>query len=179
MIANNITDLIQSARDGEIGVIDQILIGDLLVSALSGLDAPETLSLTNRRIQDGSEMATMATDERQTVSMDICLANPELSIEGAITAAVTGNIGVLSDTWRDKRDYLRKLKTDREVVDIQTQDEIYPSFLIVGIYPRFDSDENWDAFICTVVLEKVRLWGQTDDDSENKYTTAKKTVSGL
>jgi hypothetical protein len=178
MISNNITDLIQSARDGELGVIDQILIGDLVVSALFGLDAPDTLSLTNRRIQSGADMATMAVEDRRTVSMDICLANPEISIDGALTTVATGDIGVLSETWRDKRDELRKMKNNREVVDIQTHDDLFESFVITGLYPIFDVDENWDAFIVSVIMEKVRLYGQNDEDS-SIISQANQAVSGL
>lgn len=166
MIPNNATDLIQSIRDGEIGVIDQILIGDLVVSALFGLDAPETLTLTNRKIQDGADMATMAINDRTVITMDICLANPEISIDGALTAAITGDIGTLTETWRDKRDELRQMRDERQVIDVQTQDDLYESFLITGLYPIFDSDENWDAFICSVVLEKVRVYGQEGTQSD-------------
>lgn len=177
-IPNNAVDLVQSVRDGEVGVIDQVLIGDLIVSALFGLDAPETLTLTRRKIQDGSDIATMAIDDIQTVSMDICLANPEISIDGAVTAFATGDASGLTDTWRDKRDELRKLRDNREVVDIQTHDDLFESFLITGIYPIFNVDENWDAFICSVMLEKVRLY-DTASDENNPLTAALETVSGL
>lgn len=178
MTPNNATDLIQSIRDGEVGVIDQILIGDMVVSAMFGLDAPETLSLTNRKIQSGADIATMAIDDRTVITMDICLANPEISLDAAITAAATGDIGVMSETWRDKRDELRQMKTERQVIDVQTHDNLYPSFLITGIYPIFDSEENWDAFICSVVLEKVRIYG--DEETETgTIAMSKEVVSGL
>lgn len=178
MIPNNVTDLVQSIRDGEIGVIDQILIGDLVVSALYGLDAPETLTLTRRKIQSGADMATMAVEDIQTVMMDICLANPEISIDGAVTAIATGDIGIITETWRDKRDELRKIKENREIISITTQDDQFDSFIITGIYPVFDSDENWDAFFCSVMLEKVNIYG-SDTTDDSLLAQAKEVVSGL
>lgn len=178
MIPNNAMDLIQSVRDGELGVFDQILIGDLVVSALFGLDAPETLSLTNRKIQSGADLATMAVQDRAVITMDICLANPEISLDGALTAAVTGNIGLLTETWRDKRDELRQIMSERQVVSVQTHDDLYESFLITGLYPIFDVEENWDAFIVSVVLEKVRIWGD-EDTHGSTIEQAKQIVSGL
>lgn len=178
MISNNVTDLVQSIRDGDVGVIDQVLIGDLVVSALFGLDAPETLSLTRRRIQSGADMATMAVDDIQPITMDVCFANPEISIDGALTAAITGDAGTLTETWREKRDELRKLKENREVLTITTHDDQYDSFIITGIYPIFDSDENWDAFICSVVLEKANIYG-ADTSEESLLSGAKEVVSGL
>jgi len=178
MIPNNATDLIQSIKDGEVGIINTIMIGDLLVSALFGLDAAQSLTLTNRKIQFGSDMATMAIDDRNPISMDICLSNPEISLDSALQSAISGSAEIFTETWRDKKDQLNKLMSNREVVDVQTHDDIYYSYLITAIYPIFNVEENWDAFICSVTLEKVTLYGQ-ETENNSILTTSKQIVSGL
>jgi hypothetical protein len=178
MIANNVADLVQSVRDGEIGIIDQVLIGDLIVSALYGLDTPKTISLTRRRIQSGADMSTMAVDSDDSISMDCCFANPELSLDGALTAALTGNASVLTQTWRDKRDNLYQKMNDRELLEITTQDDVFQSMMITGIYPIFDSDENWDAFVCTVILERANVYGD-EENSDSAFHAKMQNVSGL
>ena len=179
MISNNINDLIQAARDGEVGVIDQIKIGDLIVSALFGLDAPETLRTTSRKIQNGMDLTTAAVEEDRVISMDICLANPDLSVDAVLTAALTGTMEQATDTWRDKVKQLRKIKDDREIVTVQTHDEIITSCIVTGIYPVYDVDNNWDAFISTVTLEKKSFYGYEDPEESNALIAELENVGAL
>lgn len=178
MIPGNVNDLIQAARDGELGLVDQVKIGDLVVSALIGLDDPTSSQIAQHKVQTGSVLAYSVTDERDTISLSIMLANPDYSVDGALTAAATGSAASFTDTWRDKKKQLYEIKSTRTVVDVQTHEELYSNCLVQAIYPEYDVDENWDCFFATVVVERIDFWGATQN-TDSLLASGLEVVSGL
>jgi len=155
MIPNNIADAVASIRDGEFGLIEQIYIGDLLVSALTGLSGSDEMIVTEKPIEEGYAATDAAVRLPTVRSLDICLANPDYSIETGVTAALTGDVSSLTDTWRDKRDTLWQMFEDKEIIEVQTHEDNYPSMIIQSITPWYDADENWDAYFATVVVREL------------------------
>lgn len=178
MITGNINDLIQAARDGELGLVNHVKIGDLVVSSLHGLDDPISLQIAQHKVQTGSTIAYSAVDQRNSISMDIMLANPDYTVDGALAATATGNVSTLTDTWRDKKKQLYEIMDTRTIVDVQTHEELYSNCLVQAIYPSYDVDENWDCFFATVVLERIDFWGATQN-TDSLLAAGLEIVSGL
>ena len=156
---NNIADAASAIQDGSFGFLDTIEIGDLLVSVLTGLNAPKEYTITRKPIEDGYSITDAAVEEPTELVMTICLTNPEYSIEAGLSAALTGNAGSLLETWRDKRDKLYEIQSNRELVTVQTHDNTYDNMLIRLIDPIYDVDENSEAFFATVYLSEIRKVG--------------------
>ncbi len=175
-IPNNIADAASAIKDGTFGLIDVVKIGDLIVSSLSGLAAPREIIPTRKAIEDGYEITDAAVTVPRELIMNVVLANPEFSVEAGLTAAMSGGISGFLDTWRDKKDYLEKLQDDRELVEVQTHEGVYPSMLVRTIDPIYDIDFNADAFIATVYMDEIRV---ISTGVGGLIDSAKQTVSGL
>jgi hypothetical protein len=174
----NLNDAIQAARDGELGLIEKVKIGDIIVDALVGLDDTEILRVTRKPIQDGTVMTDAAIEDVQPLVMDIVLANPQYSIEQLATAALTGDTSGLTQTWRDDKRQLYQYKRDRELLLVQGHEDLYPNCLISSISPRYDTEENLDCFWATVVFERMPIFGQ-GEHQDNKLASAKQNVGSL
>lgn len=177
-IPNNLVDAFNAKKDGELGEIEDCKIGDLLVSGCLSLDTPESLIITRKPIQAGFEMTDAAIDDVQVISMDIILTNPVYSAKDLVAASLEKDYSRFNETWRDKKKQLYQMKRDREVVDTQTHDELYPNTVIQSIIPIYNAEENHDAFLCTVVLERIKLYGATDD-ATNKVSSPLQSVGGM
>lgn len=175
-IPNNISDAASAIRDGKFGLIEVIKIGDLVVSALMGLSAPRELIPTRKAIEDGYEITDAAVKVPDELIMGICLANPEFSLEAGLTAAMTGGVDSFLDTWRDKKAYLEQLQDDRELVEVQTHEGVYPSMLVRTIDPIYDVDFNADAFIATVYMDEIKVIAT---GAGGLIDSAKQAVGGL
>jgi len=178
MSFGNVVDAASSIKDGEFGLVEEVLIGDLVVSALTGLDAPEILIITSKPVDAGITFTDAAVEGEFFITMDIVLANPDFSVESGVTAALTGNVSAMTETWRDKRDKLKKYKTDREIIEVVTQDEKYDSILVQSISPRYDVENNLDCWRGTVVLKKI-IQRNAELSSGGIFDAAMSAVSGL
>ena len=177
-LPNNLNDAIQAGRDGELGLIDQIKIGDILVDALVGLDDTEILNITRKPIQNGTVMSDAAIEDIQPLVMDIVLANPQYGLTQLAAAAISGDTSGLSQTWRDDKRQLYKYKKDLELLEVQDHQAIHSNCLIQSISPRYDTDENLDCFWATVVFERIQIFGQSEQ-SDNKLASVKQNVGSL
>ena len=101
-IPTNVADAAQAINDGTLGVIEDIMIGDLLISALMGLQTPLETVITRKPIQEGFSITDAAVHQPQGIQMMICLANPDFSIDAGIDAALSGSFAGFTDSWRDK-----------------------------------------------------------------------------
>ncbi len=155
MIPNNVADAAAAVKDGELGLIEQVYIGDLLVSALTGLSGGDEMIVTRKPIEEGFAASDAAVRLPTVRSLDICLANPDYSIEAGATAAMTGDVSSLTDTWRDKKDKLFQMFESKEIVEVTTHENSYPSMIIESITPWYDVEENWDAYFATVVVSEI------------------------
>ena len=177
-IPTNVTDLIAAAKDGELGNFENIKIGDIVVGALTGLDTTESLRITRKPIQSGSVMTDAAVEDFQTLVWDVVFVNPQYSADDLATAAITGDLSALNSTWRDNRDQLYQYKNDREVLTVQDHDRVYSNCLISSITPAYDAENNLDAFVATITMERLSFYGDVDDN-DNKISAALKNVGSL
>ena len=176
-IPNNLVDAAAAVKDGKLGIVETIKIGDLVVSALTGLDSPTSLTVTRKPMQSGYTITDAAVDNNDDLTLDILLANPDFSAEAGITAAITGDVSAFTETWRDKRDELYDYFNERTLVEVQTHDNNYPNMLIQSISPLYDVDSNFDAWVGSVVFVPLVLI--EDDSKGGKKTQALKNVGGV
>jgi hypothetical protein len=174
-IPNSIADVVQSIRDGEVGLIDVIKIGDLTVSQLTGLSVPKSLTPTRKPVQAGFAMTDAAVFDPRELNMQILLANPDFSIEAGTTAVLSGNIDSLTKTWRDDKRDLEKKMDELEILTIQTHEGVYESMLITLIDPLYDVDDNSNAFIATVNAIQIT---QVQDESTGGLIDSVEEVYG-
>ncbi len=160
----NATEIAAAIQDGTLGVIEDVMIGDLLVSALTALDTPETLTVTRKPVQQGFTVTDAAVDNNDDIILTIVLANPQFSVEAGISAAISGSVSSFTETWTDKRNKLYQMMRDREIIAVQTHDAVYSSMLISGIIPLYDVSANFEAWLGTVTC--------------TPYTTKATTYSG-
>ena len=152
-----LSDAIQQFRDGQLGKIETIKIGDLVVDALTDMSAPSVLTVTRKPIEKGYNITDAAIREPLIIDITIALTNPDYSASAAITAAVTGNLESLNQTWRDKHNDLYQIHWDREIVKYQSHEGVYSSMIISVIDPIWNVDENYDAFFAHVTLEQITI----------------------
>ena len=177
MIPTNMLDAINAFRDGELGFNDEVKIGDLIVDALTSLSVPEGIEITTRPFQDGSRKTDVAITGNLPMSMDIVLTNPVYSAEELALAAINGTLEQFNKTWREKKKELYQLKDDREVIEVQTHDELYKDVMIKSIEPLYNAESNFDAFICSIEFERVRIFG-AETKSFSKFASPLQSVSG-
>jgi hypothetical protein len=175
-IPNNMVDAISAVRDGEIGIVTTVMIGDVLVSALRSLYAPTRLRVTKKAIEDGYDINDAAIKEPTDLFLDICLANPDLSIEAGLNAALTGNPGSLTSTWREKRDQLLAYLDEKELITVQTHEGTYENMLVAEIDPYWDVSQNWNAFFANVRIVNIVKVGT---DVGGLFDAAEQAVGGL
>ncbi len=150
-IAGNIA----SAAASLLGGMEDAKIGDLTLSALMGLEGSDPLDVTRKPVDQGFVMTDAAVALPIDRTLEICLADPDLSPEALVSAALSGDAASLTQTWREKKDLLYKMKDDRELVTVQTHEEVLESMLIQDIIPHYDINDNWDGFFATVFVMKI------------------------
>jgi hypothetical protein len=175
-IPNNMVDAISAIKDGEIGLVTTVMIGDVLVSSLRGLYAPTRLSVTKKPIEDGYDITDAAIKEPTDLYLDICLTNPDLSIEAGLQAALTGNPGSLTSTWREKKETLYSYLNEKELITVQTHEGVYESMLVAEIDPYWDVSRNWNAFFANVRIVNIVKVGT---DVGGLFDAAEQAVGGL
>ena len=180
MIPTNLADAIAAAQNGS-DAITQILIGDILVTELTGLRVTRRKEVNRRPVQSGFSVDIGVLDTPTEIEMDILLANPRYSAEDMITAALTGNFSGITETSDELRDALYAMMEAKEIVDIQTHDALYSSFVISQIDPYYDADENWNGFLAHVTFQSFGSQGDSSSavDLANAKTSASKYVGGL
>ena len=179
-IPTNIADAAAAIRDGSI-VPQDVKIGEIVVSALTGLQTPKRKEVTRRPVQAGYSVSMGVIDVPDEIEMDIVLANPDYSPEGLVTAALTGSPEQLTETWTEKRDALYAAMDAREIVDCTTHDQGFPpEFVIESIEPAYDSEEDWERWIGTVRLVHFGIQsGETAVDLADAKTAAIAAVGAL
>ena len=180
MIPSNIVGAAAAIRDGEFGLIEEIKIGDLIVSALTGVDGTDEMSVTEKPVEAGYIVSDAAIKMPIRRSIDIVLANPDYSVEAGINAALSGSVEQFNDTWRDKKNRLYEYFENKELVTLQTHSEVILSMLIQSITPSYDVENNFDAFVANITLQEVRVvgTGEIDDSTNAKKVAAPKSNSG-
>lgn len=173
MIPNNISDLIKASQDNREGVFDTVSIGDLLVDCLESLDAPMSKEFISKPFQSGISKTDVAVDNDRIITMTIILTHPKLSLDGAAEAYAKDDFGRYGETWVDKRDTLIKYFNDKEIITVQTHDDTIPDCVIQEITPLYDSEDNYDAYICNIILEQKQIFGKEEESGSGFYSTKK------
>lgn len=172
-IPTNISDAVASIRDGSI-TPKEVKIGPVVVSALTGLRTPRRQEVTRRPVQAGYSVSMGVIDVPDEIEMDIVLANPDYSSEGMVTAALTGSVSALTQTWREKRDALFSLFDTKEIVDFTTHEESYGAIYVVSeIETHYDNEEDWEGWVGTIhLIQFGEQLGDTSVDIDAAKTAA-------
>lgn len=177
---NSATDIISGIKNGQIGVIGAIKIGDCVVSALTGLSGADSVTITERKVRSGFAVVEGVDDDPKDRVFTILLADPEISIEAGLSAALTGSLAGMTETWRDKRETLYSHFRNHDIVTAISHVESLPNMIIRVIDPIYDSEENWDAFVARVELHE---WSQGTAEAasgvEGAITAAASAVGAL
>lgn len=152
----NIVDAAAAIKDGTLGPIGDVKIGDVVVSGLMGISGPDEMHVTTRSIQAGYDITDAITRKQSIKSLEIILANPDFSPDAAITAALTGSFAGFTDTWRDKKEQLYETMYGKNIIEVVTHEDFWPSRVISSIEPLYEIDENMDLFMATVVITEIR-----------------------
>lgn len=176
MIPNNVADLIKASQDNREGVFDTVSIDDLVVDCLVSLEAPSSLDIVEKQFQDGISKTDVAVTENNDITMEIVFTNPELSLDNVAEAYAKDDFGKFSDSFVDKKKRLYEIFNNREIINTQTHDEIYPNGMIQSIEPLYDSEENEEAFICNVIIRRMEIFGK-EEEKGTGFFAEKKGVS--
>ena len=136
-------------------LLEDVKIGDLLVSACTGLSGANELEITRKPIGTGYVITDAAVDVPIEKTLDIVFSNPQFSPEKLAQALLTGEIESYTESWRDKKDKLYEMQKNRDIVTLQTHENSYENMLIRVIDPVFDNVENWDGWLGTVILSQI------------------------
>lgn len=151
-IPTNIVDATSQIKDGTLGVIEIVKIGDVVVSALTGLQWPMEREVTRRPVQAGFTVAMGANIIPSDIVMDVVLANPNFAPEALVTAALTGDLAGFTATWREKKSQIETYFEKGEIISGSTHVKKFENYLISRIEPIYDNEENWDCWIATITL---------------------------
>lgn len=180
MSLSNLSDVAQGVANGQIGIIDVIKIGEVTVSALTGLSGGDSVEISDRAVQAGFLVTEGVIKNPRERVLTIVLADPEISLEAGLSAAISGDLAGFTETWRDKKAALYAHFNALDIIDVVTHEDVYPSMIIRSITPLFDADENWDCFVAQV---EVREWSERSTTSatgvDNALTAAAEALGAL
>lgn len=173
----NIADAAAAIRDGDVGLFETVKIQDLTVSALTAIDYTDSMIITERPMQAGYRATDAATKVMKDVSIDICLSNPDYSIEAGVEAFLGGGAEQLTTTWREKRDTLYEYFESKTVVSFQSHERVFENMMIQDITPYHEVNNLYDAFFANVILKEIKFTGQesTDYSTDVSKRAASKT----
>lgn len=161
-IPTNIVDAASAIKNGDLGLLTEVKIGELVVSALVGISGSDVTDIVQRPVEAGFSNTDSAIDKPRERLLEVVLTNPDFSVESGVQAALTGSVSQFTETWRDKKEKLYAIKKQKLIIDVVTHDEIFPSMMIAEITPHYDVEENWEAFVATVRLQEYQV-EQTDE----------------
>lgn len=179
-IPGNLADVAAKIKDGQLGLIEVVSLGGVAVSALTGLSGEDSLDAVDRPVQAGFTMIHAVAFRPVTRTWDVILANPSFGIEAGIDAALTGNFAGFSETWHDKRKKLKSMFSGVELVTAVGVDESLENCIITALRPRYDVENNYDAWIAQIDLLQIdiRQLGSATDSKE-AMTSTKQYVGAL
>jgi len=181
-IPTNVTQIIAQAREGELGKIETVQIGDVVVDILENVSGVDEMRITKKPVEAGFNVTDAAILEPTERTFDIILTNPEYSATAAITAALSGTLESFNQTWQDKRDTIYGYFNSREIISITSHREQLQSMLIQSITPLYDVNENLDAWVGSIHFQKYEIAGDTAeyaDDPTARFASAKQSVGRL
>lgn len=181
-LPTNIVSIINQARSGELGNIETIKIGDVLVDILENVTGSDVMRITRKPVEAGFAVTDAAIREPTERTFEVILTDPEYSATAAINAALTGTLESFNTTWRDKRDTIMGYFLNREIIDITSHDALYQSMMIQSITPLYDAGENLDAWMASIHFQEYQVVGDTSvaaDDPTSRFVAAKQDVGRL
>jgi hypothetical protein len=144
-----------AALAANITTLRDVKIGNLVVSACTGLSGPSELLVTEKPIGTGYPISDAAVSVPLEKTVDIIFTTPQYSAEQLAAAIQSGSAASITGTWVDDKNELYDLQTTREIVKLQTHEGSYPNMIISLIVPVFDNIENWDGWIGAVTLKQI------------------------
>ena len=155
-----------------LGEIDQIKIGDIIVSACERIQAPSELRITRKTIGAGYPITDAAVKQPRDISLDIVFVDPQYSLDELKTSLLTGDVSNLIEGWRDRKDALQDYQDNLEIISLQTHENIYENMLVTLIDPVYNADDNWDGFFATVTLSQIKTQAEEEGGLYDSVTDA-------
>lgn len=149
-----IKNAVDQLKNGTMDNVEDVKIGDIIISALNGVSCPSSLSVTRKPIAAGYAISDAAVDIPLEITLEICIADPQMTADELLAAAISGDLS-LSEKWQDKSAHLAQTMDNREIVTVQTHDSVYDNMLISAIDPAYDVDSNYDCWFGTVNLTQI------------------------
>lgn len=154
-IGSNLADAAKSVAGAILGPMDVAMIGELTVDVLVDVTGGDSQVITERRLESGYTIADAVIPVPKERSVEIWLTDPEYSADALIGAALSGDPGSLTESWQDKRSQLYAYKDGKEVIALQTHEELIDNMVITDIEPLYDAEENYEGFHCVVTLRQI------------------------
>jgi hypothetical protein len=178
-IPTNIADFVAEIKDGTLGE-QKIMIGDVIVDALTNINVMDRKEVTRRPVQSGFSVDIGVVDVPIEIDLNIVLTNPSYSPESFITAGVTGEFSQLTETYNDKVDRLYEIMNTKEIIDLITHEKSYFSFVISEINRNQNAEELANCWIGNVHLMSFSNYeNDLSVDIENAKTAAKEYVGSM
>lgn len=182
-IPTNIVDVANQIQSGDVGIIDVVTLGNLTISALTGISGSDKKSVTRRPVQAGFQVVKGIVSVPTDKFLNIVLADPDFSAEAGIQAALTGSLAGFTESWRDKKDLLYEMFNEdgeSEIFEARLPNDVWHSRFISEIEQIHDVEEDWNCFIARVTLSPFdnRQQGSVDD-VETAMTSAYQDIGAL
>jgi hypothetical protein len=132
-------------------------IGDLAVDLAISYTDPSTAEVTERAVESGMPITDARQILPQRLTMDCIFTDPDVSGGNIARQALSGTLSqALTTSWRDKRDRLREIFDNQEVISVSTYEDDFHEMVIISITPdRRASTAN--AYFCRVEFREIKI----------------------
>jgi hypothetical protein len=161
-VANNFDNL------GELFGLTQAAIGDVVVDVARSYTPSSAADLSDHPVEDGFDISNARVIRPHSLIMECILTDPDFSGGNIATAALTGSLGNLTTSWRDKRDMLNEMFESSDLITVSTPEKTYDNMAIVSITPDRRAATG-NAYFFTIELREVKIvksdiYGFSPDD---------------
>jgi hypothetical protein len=152
------------------------VIGDVIVDVCTSYTPSRDADISEHPVEAGFDIANARVIRPQSLTMDCILTDPDFSGSNIAMAAISGTLGNLTTSWRDKRDRLNEIFEADELITVATYEKTYDNMVIKSIIPdRRASTANSYAF--TIELQEIRViesdfFGISPDDIPKEVVDA-------
>lgn len=153
----SVTDIVVNLDDlTAIFGLNAALIGDVVVDVLTSYTPGRSADVSEHPVEAGLDIANARVIRPQTITMECILTDPDYSGANVAKAALSGSLGNLVTSWRDKRDRLEELFESNTLLNVSTYEKKYSNMVITGMIPDRRSATSGGYFV-TVELREIRV----------------------
>ena len=153
----SVTDIVTNLDDlKSIFGLNPALIGDVVVDVLTSYTPGRSADISEHPVEAGFDIANARVIRPQELTMECILTDPDYSGANIAKAALSGSLGSLATSWRDKRDRLDDLFESNALLTVSTFEKTYKNMVITSMIPDRRSDTSGGYFV-TVELKEIRI----------------------